>query len=243
MQAHTAAKQLNRLAAFPFGEVDQAHGGNAPAVPALGEFAGTDQDTDIGIRLIKGTEQGTGGEFLCLADDILLLAVFDQRSRIADIDDTEIAAMLADFEANLPIRLPQVFHVQARFIRNSIRVEHDVHHIGINILGVDGMAEDILQRQEIAVEKLMPVGINQAGVLIQHGLNPSDGFCFIAHESIQEGQHFLHVGQFFLAGLGSNTVTNEYQQRLFNLERRIFLTMGQVQFHLLIEGEQAAGQV
>ena len=56
-QAYTASEKLNGLRSLAFCKVDQAHGGNAPAVPALRKLAGANQHVDIGIRRINISEQ------------------------------------------------------------------------------------------------------------------------------------------------------------------------------------------
>ena len=101
----------------------------------------------------------------------------------------------------------------------------------------------MLQAVEIPIEQLVSGGVDEAGVVLQHRPDALHGFAAVSEELIQEGQDLLHVGQLLLGGAGSDTVAHKDQQGLFNRKLPQCRASFRKEVHLLIEGEQAAGEV
>ena len=227
-QPDSAAEKLDCLGTFAFGEVDQAHRGNAPAVPAFSELARADENIDCRILAVDVPEKRLCDEFLASGNDAVLFTEFGQRFRISDADDAEIFSIIADFEGNFSGNLAQVFHMQPRFIGNGFRVEQQTEHIGIYCRCIEVIGpEEFLQRPESLEKQFIAVTVDQAGVIMKQGIDPGNCFRFVPQEFIKEAQNLLDVRQLGGRRGSRDPVADKNQQRLFDQVRLEFVSAAQ----------------
>ena len=243
MEAHTSTKELDGLAAFALCEVDQAHGRNAPTVPAFSKLSGANQHVDCRLILIDCAKQRLRHKLFCMSYNALCFAIFDQRSGIANADHTKVIALVANAQANLTINLAKILHMQSGFICDGVSIEHNSQQIIEHISRIQMMIRHFLKAYKIAIEQFIASAINQTSIFIQHRLDSANGSCAIPDESINEKQDFFNISQVFILRGSDYSIAHKYHQRLLNFERSILFSISMVQLHLLIEGQETASQV
>src|SRR5690606_38938387 len=89
LQTHATPEQLDDLRAFPLAHIKQAHGGDAPTAPSLGELARTDQHIQPCVLVVQRTEQCATKVVTSATDRLRIRRHVVQAGIVADIDQTE----------------------------------------------------------------------------------------------------------------------------------------------------------
>ena len=103
LQAHAAAEELDDLGALALTDVEQSHVRDPPAIPALDELLGSDQDVYSRVGLLDLVEKSPGdGVFLdcylrCFGLEQPLESVL-----VADVDEAEVPLRPRHLEPQFP---------------------------------------------------------------------------------------------------------------------------------------------
>jgi len=101
-QTHATPKELDDLRAFLATDVQQAHVGDAPRIPAFHKLLSADKDVDVGIKAVDGLEQGAGeGVFLQRDPRRVRFDQLLEGGGVADVDKAEIVVGAGGLEAQL----------------------------------------------------------------------------------------------------------------------------------------------
>ena len=133
--------------------------------------------------------------------------------------------------------------MQARLFRPGVRVEHEPEDILKDNCRIGRQAINMLQGIEIPVEQFVPVAVDQTGIVMEDSLDAGDRSCSVADKLIDKIQHFLHISQLIFRCGSGNAVADKDQKRLLDLVFVEPCTRCAVKLHLLVEGQQAAGQI
>ena len=105
---------MDNLGTFLPADVEQPHGGDAPAIPPLNKLFRTDQDIDLTVRLVDVAEEAFGEDIFGFCDDAGIVGFnqfFEVRS-VADVDEPKVVTTIGGFQSDFALGVADIAEMQ-----------------------------------------------------------------------------------------------------------------------------------
>ncbi|MNE34809.1 hypothetical protein D3C80_1285450 [compost metagenome] len=153
LEAHPAPEQLDDLRAFTLPHIQEAHGGNAPARPTLGEFSRADENVQLAARVVDRFKQARSKVVGFAVKILNVLRVFEEAGIIANVDQAKRISR-SNTQRQFPLAVFQVHQLEALA---GISVEKTLQDIVIYCLCIS-----LHQRDEAAGKNVVALGVQEA---------------------------------------------------------------------------------
>ncbi len=215
LQAHAAAKELDDLRAFLPPDVQEAHVGHAPGVPALHEFFGADEDGEAGIGTADAAKQRGGeGVFFQRHAGRVGFHQFLEFCNVADVNQAEVVLCASGFQPQFAGSGANGAQMQAAARRRMEQPFQDV--------GIEGLRRQagFFQVLETPGEEVHTVRRDQAAFAGQQFADALDHPAALVFQDVmKEARHGQHVAAFLsvFAIDGVDGAAHEHPERLFQV--------------------------
>ena len=163
-QTYAAPEKLNNLAAFALAHIEQTHGRNAPAGPALRKFARANQQMNRAVLLVNPGKK-TGRKIIATANKLLAgFRRFEKAAGIANIDNRKRRAIFPHRKRQFALGFFQQRQMQTAARR---RMKKTLQNIGVQIRF---LAKKRHQRRKALMKNIVAMLIDNLRLVFQQSV-------------------------------------------------------------------------